>query len=144
MGTADDMFRFLLKVATDVQTMNRLRSGDPALVELAFEGSDLSDTQKDAVKNGSEADIRYELQLPQGFVFNQNGFVPAPDPEKWPDEGARKPKKAKKAKKTSKAASKGKGPVKKSAKKASKASKKTVKKATKKAAKRAAKKGKRK
>jgi hypothetical protein len=135
MGTPDDLFRYLLKVATDVQTMNRLRSGDPALVELSFEGSELDETQKDAIKNGSEEDIRGLLQLPQGFVFNQNGAVP--DPEKWPapDKGTKKYKKAKKAKKTSKAASKGKGPVKKSAKKASKASKKTVKKAAKKAAK---------
>ncbi len=58
--------------------MNRLPGGDPALSELAFEGSELDESQKDAIRNGSEEDIRSLLQLPWGSVFNQNRFVPAP------------------------------------------------------------------
>src|SRR5688572_7911797 len=131
MGTPDDLFRFLLKIATDVPTMTRLSSGDPAQVEDAFDGAGLSEDQKDAIKNGSEANVRAELALAPGFVFNQSGsiafnqsgFVAEPGPVKKTAKRAAKKtakKTAKKAAKTSKPAKKA---VKKTAKKAAKKSK---------------------
>lgn len=130
MGTPDDLFRFLLKIATDVPTMTRLSSGDPAQVDEAFAGADLSENQKDAIRNGSEANVRAELSLAPGFVFNQSGFtvfnqsgfVAEPGPETGA--GGTKVRKARKpARKTSKPAKASKAAKATNARKASKASK---------------------
>jgi hypothetical protein len=119
MGTQDDLFQFLLDLTTDPEKMRKLASRDHAQVEEALDGANLSETQKNVFRAASEPDLRTQLGVTAGFVYNQTGFSPL----KWSGKGTKKAKKAKKAtkaKKASKAASKSKGPAKKSAKKVAK------------------------
>ncbi len=82
--TPDNLFKFLIKAATDAETMELLLSDDDADVEQAFEGANLSQEQKDAIIAGNPIGVRDGLGVPSGFVFNQSGesaAPPAPDRE---------------------------------------------------------------